>query len=238
MVKVIFGYVIVCMLGFSLLILLVPRFRLAAKKSVYIFSIAFLLCLPYLVYTYSLTGKVFYWTNSSSMSLFTLSTPYPEEYGEWWGEYEMVKIPHYKSFMDSIANLSPSVKDDIYKKKALNNIKSHPLKYLKNCGLNVTRILFNYPYSYTDQSPRTFFYLLPGMFVFVFMVISLGISIIWYKRLPAEFFFLLAFTIVYLIGSVLVSGFCRMFFITMPFWVLFFFYALNQMANIQVKRIE
>jgi hypothetical protein len=238
MVKVIFGYVILAMIIFSAGMLWNTKFRLSATKSLYIFSFALLLCFPYLIATYSVTGKVFYWSNSSSMSLFTISAPYANDYGDWKSEGDMLKNPNYKAFESSIINLSDSGKDNAYKKKAIENIKAHPLKYFSNCVANLGRMLFDYPYTSTDQSPRNYFYLLPDMFVFVFMMITLGLSAIHYKKLSAEMFFLLVFILIYLGGSMLVSAYCRMFYVTMPFWMLFFCYVFNRVAILEVKKIE
>jgi hypothetical protein len=45
--------------------------------------IAFATTLPYLVYTYQLTGRVFYWTTSSGNNLYWMSNPVESEYGDW-----------------------------------------------------------------------------------------------------------------------------------------------------------
>jgi hypothetical protein len=50
-------------------------------------------------------------------------------------------------------------RDDAFKAQALRNIAAHPAKYLRNWLANVGRLLFSYPYSYTEQKTSTFFYL-------------------------------------------------------------------------------
>ena len=238
MVKVIFGYVIVLTIVSSLFMQLFSKFRLAAKRSTYIFSFSFILCLPYLIYTYNLTGKIFYWTNCSGMSLYTMSTPYARDYGDWKSEESMLKNPNYKHFVQSISKLSTIDKDVAYKKQANENIRQHPGKFLLNCLSNIGRLFFNYPYTNTAQSNTTFFYLAPNIFVFVFIIITLGLGIIHYKKLPVEIVLLLFVIMIYLAGSVLVSAYCRMFMVTMPFWMLFFFYILNTIILNKVKNTD
>src|SRR6201996_7107339 len=133
MTKIIFGYVILLMAILSLALLLLSRFKSMAKRSAYIFSIAFLLCIPSLGYTYNLTHKVFYWTTCSGISLYTMSAPYPKDYGDWKPEEDMLNNPNYRPFILSISELPSIEKDMAYRKQAIENIKTHPAKYLMNC---------------------------------------------------------------------------------------------------------
>lgn len=236
MTKIIFGYVILGMLFFSILIFVFPKLRLAAKKSTYIFAIAMLFCLPYLIYTYSLTKKVFYWSDSGSMSLYDMSAPYPNDSGDWKDYSQMQENPNYKPFADSILKLTPSERDKAYKEKAVANIKKYPKKYLMNWVANVGRLLFSYPFTNMFEDAKTYFTIGPNMFVVVFMVITIVLSAFHYKRLPQELIILLFFILIYLAGSSLVSAFRRMFYITMPFWTLFFAYVLTNIVSIKIKR--
>ena len=42
------------------------------------------LCVPYLSYTYRLTGKPFHWSSAWPNAFYWLSSPYPEEVGDWY----------------------------------------------------------------------------------------------------------------------------------------------------------
>ena len=81
--KVIFGYVVLCMLIICLLLWLINRRTINYRKSVFILLVALATTMPYLVYTYSLTGKVFYWGTTGGNNLYWMSTPYENEYGNW-----------------------------------------------------------------------------------------------------------------------------------------------------------
>ncbi|MEO6707209.1 MAG: hypothetical protein ABIN04_15325 [Ginsengibacter sp.] len=238
MVKVVFGYVILSMIFVSAFMFLWGRFRHTAKKSILIFTISMIFCLPWLIYTYNLTGKVFYWSNSGSMSLYTMSTPYPKELGDWSREDSLSLNPNHKAFMDSISVLSPLEKDGAYKNAAINNIKNHPKKYFLNWVANIGRLLFSYPYSKTQQSIRTYFTILPDMFVVVIILLSFSISIINYKKFPEGMIFLFLFILIYLLGSTLLSAYRRMFYITMPFWFLYFSYFFDKIISIKIKKKE
>jgi hypothetical protein len=236
--KVVFGYVILAMLLISLILFLLPYFRSSAKRFSYIFALSFLLCVPYLGYTYSVTHKAFYWTNSGGWSLYNMSAPYPNDWGDWKDNPQMLKNPNYKVFVDSILKLSPMDRDATFKTKAVENIKHYPKKYLLNCVANLGRMFFSYPFTNMEQDVKTYFTILPNMFVVVFMVITLGLSIFHYKKLPQELIILLLFILIYLAGSTLVSAFRRMFYITMPFWTIFIAYVLTNIVSIKIRNKE
>ena len=77
--KVIFAYVVLALLFLSLLSILMLR-RIIYRKSWMILGIALLVNLPYLLYTYHISGKLFYWANSGGSSLF--QSPYSPLNGE------------------------------------------------------------------------------------------------------------------------------------------------------------
>lgn len=62
--KVIFGYVLLILLLGSILLWVFNRKGNNYKNSVLIMLIAFKTVMPYLIYTYNLTVKIFYWGNS------------------------------------------------------------------------------------------------------------------------------------------------------------------------------
>lgn len=234
MTKVIFGYVILFMLFVSIFMFLFPVFRPSAKKSTLIFFVSLIFCLPWLLYTYSLTHKLFYWTNSASMSLYTMSSPFANELGDWKSKKELQLNPNHKVFMDSISKLNPLERDEAYKAAAIENIRSHPKKYLSNWLANVGRLFFSYPHSNYEPTIKLYFTLIPNMFVIVFIILIFPISIVHYKKFPEGFFLLFLFVLVYLGGSTLVSAFRRMFYITMPFWFFFFSYVFNNIISIKI----
>jgi len=237
MTKVIFGYVIILMLIFSVIMSVFPNVKPYAKKSSLIYAISFIFCLPYLFYTFNLTNKLFYWTNSGGMSLYTMSTPFSNESGEWKSTGELLLSPNHRLFIDSISKLKPIEIDNAYKKAAFNNIVSHPNKYFKNWIANIGRILFSYPYSNTNQRISTFFTMIPNMFIVFMILFAFVINSLNYKLFPMEMSFFLLFILVYLFGCTLVSSYNRMFFITMPFWFCYINCIINNSVYIRIKRL-
>jgi hypothetical protein len=236
MVKVIFGYVIIAMIVTAIVFYSIPKFRTSARKSLFTFGLSLIFCLPYLIYTYNLTNKPFYWTNSGSMSLYTMSTPYADELGDWSRFKELQTNPNHRIFIDSIANLKPLERDNAFKTAAIKNIKEHPKKYIINYVANIGRLLFEYPFSNKKEDVNTLFYIFPSMFAIVFISIAMFISSIYFKLIPFEFFVLLLFFLTYLFGSTLVSAYSRMFNITLPFWILFSSYVFNNFISFGIKQ--
>ena len=214
---------------------LLPVFRSSAKKSTLIFLISFVFCLPWLLYTYNLTNKLFYWSNSGSMSLYTISTPYTGESGQWYHQDQLLKNPNHAVFMDSISRLTPLQKDDAYKIAAIKNIRNHPAKYLTNFISNIVRLLF-FPSDYAPDTIFSYYPFIPNMFVVVFIIITMAVSLVHYKRIPHELIFLFMFIFIYLSGSTIVSAYRRMFYITMPFWFFFISYFFNNIISIKIKQ--
>ncbi len=63
---------------------------------------ALIWCVPYLLMTYSLTGKPFYWGSSGGLSLYWMSTPYDTEMGDWFSKIDVKERPelfHHRDFL-------------------------------------------------------------------------------------------------------------------------------------------
>jgi len=236
MTKVIFGYVIPVMLLVSIFLLIIPAFRIPAKRSVLIFLLSFVFCLPWLLYTWRLTDKFFYWTNSGGMSLYTMSTPYANELGNWETIPVLKSNPNRQAFIDSILKLKPLEKDEAYKTAAIENIKKHPGKFFSNWKANVGRLLFNYPFSRARQSIQSFNTIIPNMFVVVLVILTFPFCMVRYKRFSGGMVMIFLFFVIYFFGSSLVSAYPRMFYVTMPFWFLFISYIFGNIISVRLKQ--
>lgn len=95
--KIIFGYVLLFMFAGNCLVWLFNRSSINYRKGLIVLTVAFLTTLPYLVYTYHLTAKVFYWGSVGGNNMYWMSTPYEKEYGSWF--------PEPKQNTDSIVSL-------------------------------------------------------------------------------------------------------------------------------------
>jgi hypothetical protein len=233
--KVFFGYVIVALLAFSLASLVWKRAS-AVLTAIPVFLLALVLCFPYLLYTYSLTGKVFYWGTSGGMQLYWMTTPYGNELGSWFSVKDVKDRPElapHRKFFASLEGLSDTERDDAYKKQAIHNIATHPKKYLHNWLANVGRLLFSYPFSLGPQSLTTYFYLVPNMFVVVLFLLSTIPAVFRPRAIPFELWALLVFVLIAFGGSTLLSAYDRQFAPLVPglcIWMAFVY--------VRVLRIE
>ncbi len=232
--KVIFGYVLVVALICLFAAYLLYR-TYAYKRSLIIAAFALMMCSPYLIYTYSVSGKIFYWGNSGGMSLYWMSTPYAKEYGDWKAEEAFDSNPslwnHHHEFFDSLKGLNKVEADAKFKDKAIDNIAKKPSKFAINVLCNLGRIFFSYPFSYAEQIPTTYFYLFPNMFICVFLLIILVLLFTRKVTMPVELFMLLAFTFIYLAESSLLSAYSRMFNVTLPVIGLIIIYTIYHYVN-------
>ena len=245
--KIIFGYVLITMIIVTALLFFLNRKNENYKKALLILFTAFVTTMPYLVYTYYMTNKVLYWGTAGGENFYWMSTPFKGEYGNWVqypidsnikkntipGAEELIKMNHQKDLKE-ILKYKGSIRDDAYRKAAINNIRSHPVKFFQNIISNIGRILFNYPYSYTPQKNSTLFRLpLSGTMV-VFMLYSLIPTFINWRRIMFPIRFLLVFVLIYLGGSLLASAETRMFTIVLPiliFWVAFIIQKTIKLKN-------
>ena len=221
LIKVIFFYVIISGLTISVL-----GYFLSYQKSTFsnftkLLSLSLLVILPYLLYTYNLTKKPLYVTNSGGLSLYTISTTDENEYGDWDISTKFNELKEHKKINYEVSSLNPIQKDSLYKVRGVENIKNEPIKFVKNWACNVSRMFCEYPYSYVPFSPKLFVYIIPGFITFAMIIYTLflflkNIHIMDKKMIP-----LLIFFIIYLVLSSALSAYGRMFYITIPFWCFF-----------------
>ncbi|WP_426583649.1 ArnT family glycosyltransferase [Mucilaginibacter sp. R-33] len=235
--KIIFGYVILLCLIICLLLSIIKAIRISCINAVYIFAIALLTTVPYLSYTQHLTGKIFYWGNSGGMSLYWMSSPYDLEYGDWKAPYlsnSILPMPFKSTEGDSLlqANHAKEIsfimahqgveQDELFKKAAIRNIKSAPKKFVKNYFYNISRMLFDFPYSYTYQVTQTISNIITGSLLLWASVICLVISVINRKQIiyPVKLTMLL-FTVYFLLSG-FASAYVRQLDVVVPillFWI-------------------
>ena len=237
--KIVFGYVILAGLLLSLVLYIFKR-KINYKKSLLVYLAALIFCIPYLIYTYSVTGKIFYWGNSGGSSLYWMSTPYENELGDWIDARTMKKnaqlFQHHHETFDSLKMLSYTESDDKLKKQAIRNIMQNPSKFLRNWVANVGRLLFNYPFSYTEQKLSTYFFLIPNMFIVVIFVLCIYPAILGRRLIPYEISGLLLFGLISFGGSSLLSAYNRQFWPLVPIFFLWIAFVLSRILKIEVEQ--
>ena len=235
--KIIFGYVLVISLVVCLAALLFKRYKVYCLRSIKILLIAFAVTVPYLAYTYHITGKVFYWGNSGGMSLYWMSTPFAHEYGDWkvpdltnnqyptlFKSAEVVAILHknHASEIKYILNHDAIKQDELFKERALFHIEDNPLKFIRNYYDNCSRMLFNFPYSYAYQDGAIVTNIVVGSLILWASVAGIILTIINWRGIVFPVKLLLLVTGVYLMLSGVLSAYPRQLDVVLPvllFWL-------------------
>lgn len=236
--KIILGYVIVICLIICLGMLLFKKNRTYYVKSATLLLIAFSVTVPYLAYTYYITGKVFYWGNSGGMSLYWMSTPFEREYGDWKvpslknTQYPyifksketamLLRKNHIKEINFIIKNHNAVEQDALFKQIALQNIKAHPLKFATNYYYNISRMLFNFPYSYAYQDSAIIGNIIRGSFMMWASLLGMVLTIYNWRKVIYPVKFILLVTGVYLLLSGALSAYPRQLDVVVPvllFWM-------------------
>ncbi len=237
--KIIFGYVVFFLAAVMLIAWFRNKEHRKVKAMARTLGLATLFLLPYLTYTFVLTGKPMYWGNSGGLSLYWMSSPFEDELGDWHGPSlrEHPKLmENHGEFFASIQALDPVAKDDALKKQAIANIKAHPKKFALNCVSNVGRTLFSYPLSYLKPSNGIFYYLVPNIFILVLGLLFLYPTIRHHKRFPTEMLLLLTFMFLYLAGLTFVSSYARFFFLAVPIFVWWIGYGLDRFVKVDFSK--
>ena len=237
--KVVFAYVLLIVLFILFLKYLFNRNK-KLTISILVLSLSFSFCLPYLAYTYTLTGKILYWSSNGGDTLYWMTTPYKNEFGDWFTFDEVQSSPQLRRnhglVADKVGKLTALEKDQYLRNKSISNIEKYPLKFLFNWTANIGRLFFNYPYSYLSQRMTSYFYIFPNMFLVVFLIISVYLNIIRWKLLPFELKILLLFIIIYLGISSILSAVFRYILVIIPPLILWIVFTLKKMLTIRVQK--
>jgi hypothetical protein len=241
--RALYGYVILaCLIAFAGACVwkrvVGMRGRLLARWAV-VFGIGLLLCLPYLIYTYSLTGKPFYWSTSGGLSLYWMASPHKADLGDWHLPNAVKGIPeltkNHSAFFAEIGSLSAVEQDAALKRRALENIAAHPGKFARNWLANVGRLLFNSPYSYEREKSSIYLHIVPGVMLVGVSLLCIPLTLRNRRRVPPEMWALLLFAAVAFGGSSLLSAFNRFFLPILPIVLLWICFVVSRLVRPQAE---
>lgn len=196
------------------------------RNSFFLMTLSLIFCLPYLIYTYSLTGRFFYWSNAAGMSMYWMSNPVEGEYGEWYNdslssEYldkpsQVVLLKNHGAEYEKIYSLAGVARDDKFKSLAIQHVKENPSKVFRNWLANISRMFFNYPAGYKSFNLGTALNMLANIPLLLLLLFSSWIT--WKRRreITSPLKFLLVISFIYLFGSSLLSAYDRMLYILIP----------------------
>jgi 4-amino-4-deoxy-L-arabinose transferase-like glycosyltransferase len=236
--RVIFGYVIPVVLV-AVLVGYLARRRRAFLRDVLVCLFAVIVCMPYLLYTYSITGKAYYWGTSGGLSLYWMSSPYEDELGDWHHMRAAITDPgvaaEHSAFFAELGGLSPVEKDEALKEKAIENIKTYPGKYFRNWIANIGRLLFAYPRTQAIPKLRTLVDVVCGMFLTVIAILSLYPTYAGRRQIPHEIWVLLLLGLVYFGESSLVSALPRFMLPVTPICFLWISLVFTRIVRIRIQ---
>ncbi len=245
--KVIFGYVLIILFVYSIISYVISR-HVHNKSNIFISLIAFLVISPYLMYTHSITDKIFFLSTAGGSSLYWMSNPNEKEYGDW-NNYKFTANcvntsinecnsyffeKNHGEFFNKISKLSTLDRDNELKRTAIENIVNHPKKYLLNWVDNVSRLFLGVPNSYFLQGNKTFYRFVPNAIIFVILLYSMFISIISWKKLPVNMKYLIILLFSYLFLTSLVSAYPRQLYVIVP--IILFWFGCIFNSTIKINR--
>lgn len=249
LIKLLFGYVLICLLIGSGLLLIIRKKNTNYRKGFLIITIALLTTSPYLLYTYHLTGRVLYWGSSGGNNLYWMSSPHHREYGDWYnfnkfeinsnkfepsnmpGKLDSIRANHWNDYK-KLLQYSGIEKDDMFKTLAIRNIESDPLKFLQNCISNFGRLLFNFPSSYTLQRPINLLRLPLNGTLLIFLILTSFLAVSNLHKIHYYILFILFIALLYIGGSILGSAEPRMFSVIVPILLIWIAYILDKTVQI------
>lgn len=222
--KVIFGQVyLVSTVVFALLFIFSGK--VVYKKSLPLLIGALLLCAPYLFYTWSLTGRIFYWSNAGGMSLYWITNPAAGEYGEWYDDSlsapdspasQKLQLNHGEEYRSIHADAGVA-RDDHFRKAAFQNLREHPGKVFINWMANLARMFFNYPVGYRSITWGTIGNMIANVPLLLLLLYAAYQTFKRQNEFPSVLKFLLIVFGVYFFTSSLLSAYDRMLYILTPF---------------------
>jgi len=244
--KVLFAYVtVVC----CLLLLVKFLFFKSPEKSLRTAALciaAITLCIPYLSYTYYLTGKVFSWGTGGGAILYWKTSPFPEEFGNWHKLDTLASsidvrcqnpeaIKYHLAINEAIQPLSYVERDEWLRERAVENLKNYPDRYVINTAASLGRLFFSYPYSYSAQKLSTYYYILPNMFLFVISVFSAIAGLLRYRLIPWEMRALFGLSAIYIGGICLLNGIPRHLLPVFPIIILLNAFIITRILTLRLR---
>lgn len=250
--KVIFGYPVYLLLVGYIITGIFFKKNHSVVPIAKMLGIAVCITLPYLSYTYALTGKIFYWGNSGGSSLYSMSSTHPYEYGSWIpNEFS---IPYSQSQPDDVIERANKLfqsnhryiitklekadelqKDSIFKAEAIRNISENPKRFMLNWVCNVGRLFFRVPISYYQHDWIPLLFIFPNSIVFTFLLLAVYPSLLLWKKIPPGITVLLLLLVIYLLGTSLLSAYPRQLYVVIPIMLVWFSWVLKRTVRFHIN---
>ena len=241
--RVFFGWVLLAGLVCVLCFLPFNAARAKAIRAVAILSLAFVLCVPYLSFTFSVTGKVLCWSTNGGELMYWMASPYEEEYGNWFSSRDVSANPdlerNHGEVFRTATTMSAAEQQEYFLSLSRQNMRQSPLAYAKNWVWNISRLLYNRPRSYVNEDPKFLLYVFPHTLILFLLAGSLPIFWRYRTTIPLELYWLMGFALIYLGGISLLPATPRSLAIILPvlsIWMIYLFGRHLKISLVPVAR--
>ncbi|MEO0895742.1 MAG: hypothetical protein AAFY71_05060 [Bacteroidota bacterium] len=239
LVKAQFAYLAIAGILFSLIYFAFTRQKKGIHTAILMAS-SFVITIPYLIYTFSLTGKSFYWVTNGGEQLYWMTTPYEGQWGNWISPYTILTDsakypPEQVEFFKEIRDSKRIRQQELYIEAAKENFNTHPESYIKNYIANWGRMTVNFPHTYTPQSLDTFVYIVSNVpYLILFLLSFIPLWTHW-RRLPYYLVAMFLLSMMYLGGTSLLSAVNRYSVLALPFIIIWLAFIEENFVTLKIK---
>jgi 4-amino-4-deoxy-L-arabinose transferase-like glycosyltransferase len=230
--KVLFAYVSLAGLAAAIVLWTMRR---QSGRMVKVYAIAFLVCVPYLYYTWSLTGKVFYWSNAGGTSLYCMAVRSEKGYGDWNVFFGPEGREKHSKLMAKLEGLDYVERDEFLKREAIEHMKRDPGTYLANLVSNAGRLWYNYPYTNKLQRPGTLVIMVPNSMLLLSLLACVYPIVRRRRLIPPELGWLMLFAATYLAGTLLLFACDRYLLPVLPILLVTVLFAATSLVSMRLK---
>ncbi len=239
--RVIFGYVIAA----GIVALPIAGFVLREKKenlfrTALVLALSMILCLPFLIFTKSVTGENFSWGTTSGEFVYWIANPHDNEFGDWMGgpgevESNSELKKNHGAFFERISKLPKMEQDAEMRKQGMIWVKENPTKLVKNLVANVVRVFSGFPRSYKSERIGSIFWTVPIYFTLFLCLASIWPAFRKWKTIPFAFKALLLLSTIYLGGTMLLPALPRYLLPVFPAIVLWLGFVYTRILEIRIR---
>ena len=189
MVRLEYGWVAVALLLLAVGYWVAHRHSASARRLVAVTAVAVAACVPWLAFTWNVTGEPLYWGSSSGLSLYWMSPTVAGENGQWHSPDKVARNDRLTVFRPTfrhVLRLGPQAGDRWLRDRAIENIRARPATYARNVAANTARLFYGVPM----YPRRTTFHLVGFAVCNSLLLIGLAWAarVLWRRRrhLPVE----------------------------------------------------
>jgi 4-amino-4-deoxy-L-arabinose transferase-like glycosyltransferase len=186
--RVAFGWIVTALLVLAA-VWWAARRGTAPRRFTTVCCLALIVCVPWLAYTYSVTKQPLYWGSSGALSLYWMTSPYPAERGDWQqarAVFTDARLAPHRPFFRSLIGRPLVDQNDTLLHAAFANIRHRPARYARNVLANISRMWFDFPYSFRQERMAPLLFVIPNAVVLTALLASVALLVRRPGLLPVE----------------------------------------------------